>query len=85
MEKYFIEKLKTSGEYSTIGTYWERSNQNELDIVAINEITKKVLIAEVKLNARKIDLEVVKQKSLTLSEAFKSYAIEYRGYSLQDM
>lgn len=85
LEKYFIETLKTSGEYSTIGTYWERSNQNELDIVAINEIGKKVLIAEVKINARKIDLEVVKQKSFTLSEAFKSYAIEYRGYSLQDM
>lgn len=85
LEKYFIETLKTSGEYSTIGTYWERSNQNELDIVAINEIVKKVLIAEVKLNARKIDLEVVKQKSITLSEAFKSYVIEYKGYSLQDM
>ncbi len=85
LEKYFIEKLKTSGEYSTIGTYWERSNQNELDIVAINEIAKKVLIAEVKLNARKIDLEVVRQKSLTLSETFKSYAIEYKGYSLRDM
>ncbi|MDD3324897.1 MAG: ATP-binding protein [Sulfurospirillaceae bacterium] len=85
LEKYFIETLKTSGEYSAIGTYWERSNQNELDIVAINEIDKKVLIAEVKLNARKIDLEVVKQKSLTLGEAFKSYAIEYKGYSLKDM
>lgn len=85
LEKYFIEKLKTSGEYSTIGTYWERSNQNELDIVAINEIAKKVLIAETKLNARKINLEHVKQKSLKLSEAFKGYTIEYKGYSLQDM
>ncbi len=85
LEKYFIEKLKTSGEYSTIGTYWERSNQNELDIVAINEIAKKVLIAEIKLNAKKIDLELVKQKSLKLSEDFKSYIIEYKGYSLQDM
>jgi len=85
LEKYFIEKLKTSGEYSTIGTYWERSNQNELDIVAINEIAKKVLIAEIKLNAKKIDLELVKQKSLKLSEDFKSYVIEYKGYSLHDM
>lgn len=54
LEKYFIEKLKASENYSNIGTYWEKSNQNEIDIVAINDDEKIMLISEVKLNAKKI-------------------------------
>lgn len=85
LEKYHIEKLKLSQQYSTIGTYWERNNENEIDIVAINEMEKKVLIAEVKLNPNKIDLDLLQKKSLKLTERFKSYTIEYRGYSLLEM
>ena len=85
LEKYFIEQLKVSQNYSIIGTYWERTNENEIDIVAVNEMEKKVLIAEVKLNPKKIDLNSVKNKSLKLIEDFKSYTIEYKGYSMLDM
>jgi len=85
LEKYFIEQLKVSQNYSIIGTYWERTNENEIDIVAVNEMEKKVLIAEVKLNLKKIDLNSVKNKSLKLIEDFKSYTIEYKGYSMVDM
>ena len=85
LEKYFIEKLKFSKGYSTIGTYWERNNDNDIDIIAVNEMEKTMLIAEVKLNPRKIDLDVVKNKSLKLTQVFKSYTIEYMGYSTVDM
>ncbi len=85
LEKYFIEKLKISQNYSIIGTYWERNNDNEIDIVALNEMEKSMLIAEVKLNPKKIDFEVLKNKSMKLIEGFKSYRIEYKGYSIEDM
>ena len=63
LEKYFVELLKIKGEYSQIGTYWEKGNQNEIDIVALNETQKQLTFIEVKLNKRKIDLELLKQKS----------------------
>lgn len=85
LEKYFIEKLKLSQQYSMIGTYWERNNDNEIDIVALNEIEKSMLIAEVKLNPKKIDLDLLKNKSIKLTQGFKSYAIKYMGYSTVDM
>lgn len=34
--------------YFSIGAWWERGNQNEIDIVAVNDLEKKVLFAEVK-------------------------------------
>ena len=85
LEKYFVEKLKTQNSYSNIGAYWEKGNQNEIDIVAINDMTKTVLIAEVKLNSKKIDMEKLRQKALKLVENFKGYAVEYGGFGLGDI
>lgn len=85
LEKYFVELLKIKGEYSQIGTYWEKANQNEIDIVALNETEKQLIFIEVKLSKRKIDLELLKQKSLKLVDKFSGYEIEYRGFSLEDM
>jgi AAA+ ATPase superfamily predicted ATPase len=85
LEKYFIEKLKASADYSNIGTYWEKGNQNEIDIVAINDDKTTMLIAEVKLNAKKINLELLREKSSKLVDKQKNYSIEYTGYSLDDI
>ena len=85
LEKYFIEKLKLENNFSQIGTYWEKSNQNEIDIVAKNSETKKLFFIEVKLNSKKIDLELLKQKSQNLSKNHKEYEIKYIGFSLDDM
>jgi len=85
LESYFHQKLQLSKEYSQIGNYWERGNQNEIDIVAINELKQKALIAEVKRNPKKIDINKLKQKSSKLVQKLKGFEIEYRGFSLSDM
>jgi len=85
LEQYFQEKLRLSYEYSAIGNYWERGNQNEIDIVAINDDEKRMLIGEVKRNSKKIDLHKVEQKALKLTSKYRKYSVEYRGFSLEDM
>ena len=85
LESYFHEKLRLGYEYSAIGNYWERGNQNEIDIVAINEDEKRMLIGEVKRNSKKIDLHKVEQKALKLASKYRKYSVEYRGFSLGDM
>ncbi|MDP2188215.1 MAG: ATP-binding protein [Sphingobacteriaceae bacterium] len=85
LEKYFIEKLKAEKSYNLIGTYWERDNQNEIDIVAINELSKRILIAEVKRNPNQISLPKLKEKAKKLLLDFNGYEIDYQGLSLRDM
>ncbi len=85
LEKYFIEKLKLSNNFSNIGTYWESKNQNEIDIVAINEADKTMLIGEVKINPKKIDLEILKKKSKKLTAKYSQYDVEYIAYSLGNL
>ncbi|WP_187477633.1 ATP-binding protein [Amniculibacterium sp. G2-70] len=85
LEKYFVEKLKSEKTYNLIGNYWEKNNQNEIDIVAVNDAKKTVLFVEVKRNPEKIAMEILKSKSEKLAQQFNNYKMEYKGYSLNDI
>jgi len=85
LEKYFIEKLSGEKSYSLIGNYWERGDNNEIDIEAINEMERKALIAEVKINPGKINLELLKLKAQRIIRHLKGYDIEYKAFSIEDM
>jgi AAA+ ATPase superfamily predicted ATPase len=85
LEKYFVEKMILEGNYSQIGSWWEKSNQNEIDIVAINENDKKIVFAEVKRQAMNINQALLVGKANTLAMQFKDYSIEYQYLSMDDM
>ncbi|HET8827991.1 MAG TPA: ATP-binding protein [Pelobium sp.] len=85
IEKYFIQKLILEKSYTTIGTYWEKNNHNEIDIVAVNEQEKEVLFAEVKRQKKKINVKTLQEKSEKLQVRFQEYKLLYKGFSLEDM
>lgn len=85
LEKLFIELFKEKQIYTKIGSYWERNNNNEIDIVAIDEINKKMLICEVKLNEKRLNYNQLVLKSQKLVADFRGYDIEYKLLSLQDI
>ena len=85
LERFILEKLKLSNKFSNIGTYWESKNQNEIDIVAINDLEKTILIGEVKINPKKIDMNILKQKATKLVSKYNKYKIDYVGYSLENL
>lgn len=85
LEKYFKEKLMLSDEFSYIGSYWDRKGENEIDIIALNEIEKRALLAEVKLDKSKINLKILKKKAEKVLPHLKGYKIEYKGFGLGDV
>jgi len=85
LEKWFIHKLKLTYQYSQIGNYWERGNQNEIDIVAVNEEEKTMLLAEVKINPKKISIKKLQEKSKKLIQKFPDYKADFQGLSLEDL
>lgn len=84
LEKFFHEIIAETKQYNRIGTYWEKGNQNEIDLVAINDMEKKLLIAEIKLNKSRININALKQKSEKLLRGFPTYASKFRGFSPED-
>lgn len=85
LERYFTEKLAAQRLYSAIGTYWEKGNQNEIDIIAVNDYEKTILAAEVKHKEENISLPMLQQKVKNLQSQLKDYTFEFRGYSIDDM
>ncbi|NGF56513.1 ATP-binding protein [Parapedobacter sp. SGR-10] len=85
LEKYFTQKLIDQKQYNQIGAYWERGNQNEIDIVAVNDLKKTVLFAEVKRNKDKINIEKLKEKSEGLLRRFEGFKADYQSLSLKEM
>ena len=84
LERFFRDLLAATGRYNRIGSYWERGNRNEIDLVAVNDLDKRLLIAEIKRNKARISLTELQAKAPRLLEAYRGYEVEYRGLSLED-
>jgi len=83
LEKYFREMIALSGNYTAIGNYWEKGNRNEIDIVAIDDMNKKALIAEVKMKKASFRPVVLRESARNLVNKLGDYQIEYRSFSLE--
>jgi len=85
LEKLFVDQFKEDQQFTHIGSYWERGNQNEIDIVAIDELEKTVMICEVKLAKKRLDQSVLEVKAKKLLADYPNYAIEWKLLSLEDV
>ena len=88
LERYFRRTLIELHAYTRIGGWWDRKGENEIDIVAENELNDEATFFEVKRKAANIDLEVLEQKAeafLRATGKFKGYTISYKGLSMDDM
>lgn len=88
LERYFRRVLIERKAYTRIGGWWDRKGENEIDIVAENELNNEATFFEVKRKAANIDIEVLKQKAAVFLRAtgeFKGYDISYKALSMEDM
>jgi AAA+ ATPase superfamily predicted ATPase len=88
LEKYFREKLIEQGGITKIGGFWDKSGENEIDLIVLNETTKTVQIIEIKRNEKHIRYNILKEKAavmLVQTGELKSYKIENKELSMMDM
>jgi len=88
LERYFIAKMIESEEYTQIASWWDRKGENEIDIIAADELEQKVIFYEVKRQAKDINLGILKDKAehfFQTTGKFKKFTIGYQGLSMEDM
>lgn len=85
LEKLFVDQFKEQQQFTHIGSYWERGNQNEIDIVAIDELEKTLMICEVKLAKKRLDQSVLEAKAKKLLADYPNYTIQWKLLSLEDV
>ncbi len=85
LEKFIRQQLAETQLYSAIGQYWQRNGENEIDVIALNEVDKTCTIGEVKLQAKNVDLEKLRQKTGAISKHLGGFELTYRAYTLEDL
>ena len=88
LEKYFRENAQISQAYTSIGNYWDRKGETEIDFIAVNEIEKSIDFAEIKRQKNSISIEKLRQKAaefLIQNPQFNSYKKDFYAWSLEDM
>lgn len=73
LERFFQQLLAETSQFNQVGSYWEKDNQNEIDVVAINDMKKQIFIAEVKLNKSKISLKKLIERAQFLLRHYPNY------------
>ena len=88
LEEYFRRKFAESGKWTRIGSWWDRKGENELDILAENELTETYAVCEVKRQGSKIDLDAVTDKFAAFQRAtgaWRKVKPSYLALSMSDM
>lgn len=88
LEKYFKAQLMETECYTRIASWWDRKGENEIDIIAADDLEEEVTFYEVKRQAADINIGILKDKAEHFFQAtgkWKKYRIEYKGLSMEDM
>lgn len=84
LERYFRQRFAEDGGYNIVTNYW-KGGSDEIDIVAVNEVDKHLVIAECKRQAKRIDMKTLQERSADLIAKHRRWSIELKGLSLDDM
>ena len=84
LESYFRSLFIESKQFNQVGSYWERGNVNEIDLIAINDLEKRIVLVEIKLKKDRIRIEGIKKKAEKLLHHYQDYRQEFLAVSLED-
>lgn len=85
LERYFRQLYRETGLYNVVTNYWEKDGRNEIDLIAVNEADREIVIGEVKRNPRRIDMHSLEEKSANIVAKRKGWHTEFVALSLDDM
>ena len=86
LEQYFRQKIAEEERVTSVGNYWDRKGMNEIDLIALNDIDKTALVAEVKRNADRYNPKLLQEKFESIRSNFGKYKeVQLTGLSMQDM
>lgn len=88
LERYFRSVMIESEEFTRIASWWDRKGENEIDIIAADELERKVTFYEVKRQAKDINIGILKDKAahfFNTTGSFHKFSVDYKGLSLENI
>ena len=84
LERYFRQRFAEEGCYNIVTNYW-KGGENEIDLIAVNEVEKHLVVAECKRQAKRIDMKTLQDRAADIIAKHRRWHIELKGLSLEDM
>jgi AAA+ ATPase superfamily predicted ATPase len=85
LERYFRQKYSERERVTDIASWWDNNGENEIDLIAVERLDRKVTIAEIKRNPQKYSSKVLNEKAEKVLPLFRNYKKEIIGLSMEDM
>jgi Holliday junction resolvase-like predicted endonuclease len=88
IEDYFRKKLAESEQYTRIGNWRDRKGENEIDIIAADDLSRTVDFFEVKRQKSDLDMSILRSKAECFFRStgkYNRYKVSYKGLSMDDM
>ena len=88
LERFFHRVAMESGDFTRLGRWWDRKGENEIDMIAEDELSDCVTFYEIKRQKDEINIGVLRKRTeafLQATHEFKGYEILYKGLSMEDM
>lgn len=85
LEMLFRSLFIESKQFNQVGQYWESGQTNEIDLVGINDLDKRLVVAEIKRNKSKIQISTLQAKATKLLASYPNYKVEWLALGPEDI
>lgn len=85
LEKYFRQLYGEDERVTLVAQWWDKKGENEIDLIAIEKLERRAIIAEVKRNAQKYNPAKLAEKVNHIKHHLRGLQVELRGLSPIDM
>lgn len=85
LEQYFRQKWMEEERVTVVGNYWDRNGLNEIDMIALNDIDKTAVVAEIKRQRKKFNPNELADKVSAIEKDLAKYDVKQIGLSMEDM
>lgn len=91
LEAWFRQAYRESGRYNIVTNYWEKGSDgepgenNEIDLVAVNENDKALILGECKRNPKKFNLKRLREKAAKITAHHRGWQTDFVSLSLDNM
>lgn len=74
LEDWYRRRFLEFAGLSPVGAWWDRRGENEVDLIALDKSGKRIIFAEVKTRASKLDEAKLRQKAKAFFDAHGGYS-----------
>lgn len=85
LEKYFRQLYSEKERVTEVSHWWDSQGNNEIDLIALERLEHRAVVAEVKRNPQKYNAKLLADKYEYVKKHLRGYQVKLTGLSLDDM